>query len=64
MLYLSFVFRIGPALNPNDRASVLEKKVFKLQEELTDLHRNKGQVTSVCCGSVENLNSSFIRHNT
>lgn len=31
----------------SDVVSALEKKVFKLQEELTQLHRNKGEVSLV-----------------
>ena len=28
----------------NEKISMLEQKVFKLQEELTEMHRRKGEV--------------------
>lgn len=41
------MFRSGSA-NPmaNEKISMLEQKVFKLQEELTEMHRRKGEVSN------------------
>ena len=58
---LSSVFHSGDN-SGNEKAAALEKKVFSLQEELTELHRRKGDVSTVlppCTTSYKYSSSPF-----